>query len=153
MPQNRSYAPLYQVNPYNVTTFEPDIKNNTIQKTRVIIPVKKRVVIPRKTTVIVPKKVLIPKPVLIQPVPTIQVAMPQTVPLVVPNSSTVQTVPGNVLMPTIPVAGPQNSIRLVQNNVEKFPMDNMRRVVKTSIMAAPKMNSKIYVPRRYDKKY
>ena len=56
-------------------------------------------------------------------------------------------------MPTIPVAGPQNSIRLVQNNVEKFPMDNMRRVVKTSIMAAPKMNSKIYVPRRFDKKY
>ena len=153
LPQNRSYASLYKVNPYNVTTFEPDIKNNTIQKTRVIIPVKKRVVIPRKTTVIVPKKVLIPKPVLIQPVPTIQVAMPQTVPLVVPNSSTVQTVPGNVLMPTIPVAGPQNSIRLVQNNVEKFPMDNMRRVVKTSIMAAPKMNSKIYVPRRFDKKY
>ena len=34
LPQNRSYASLYNVNPYNVTTFEPDIKNFLCSKCR-----------------------------------------------------------------------------------------------------------------------
>lgn len=158
VPLNKSYSPMYKTIPYSVTTFEPDVNWNSMlpKRTTIIVPTKRSVIIPRTTTIVVPKKqtIIIPKPVLVQQknvvVPTIQVAMPPTGPQVVPNLQNYKIVSGSALVPTIPVINPQQN--LIPNKIEKFPMDNMKRIIDQRIISNPQTGSKIYVPKDFAKK-
>ena len=158
--RNISYNPLHKTTPYSVTTYEPEInlKYTVPRRRTVIIPRTRSVIVPRKTRVIIPKRqtIIVPKPILIPQknvvVPTVQVSTSQSiVPQVIPNTSSYKTLPGNVLVPTIPIVNNtlnvSNVPSVIANPVERVPMDNMR-VIERKIISAPVMTSKIYVPRK-----
>ena len=129
---------------YRITSYTPEIKWKKIlpKRTTIVIPTVKKFIIPRRTKYILPKKqsIIIPNSVIVKPMQVSNIYSPypkDSIRKVVTNPPILSTLPKSFIVPTITVPN-QSVVKVNLNGMEKFPMDNRRRITTIYNMNMPK---------------